>query len=98
MDISLLDSLMLIVLGLVAGVINTLAGGGSNLTVPALMVMGMPPDVANATNRVGVILQGRPAFANTINYQPVILKPLSCRCCWVRWPVVLWHRMPRKRC
>lgn len=57
MDISLLDSLMLIALGLVAGVINTLAGGGSNLTVPALMVMGMPPDVANATNRVGVILQ-----------------------------------------
>ncbi len=48
---------MLIILGLMAGVINTLAGGGSNLTVPALMVLGMPPDVANATNRVGVFLQ-----------------------------------------
>lgn len=58
MDISVLEGLTLIVLGLVAGVINTLAGGGSNLTVPALMVMGMPPDIANATNRVGVILQG----------------------------------------
>lgn len=58
MDLSLLESLTLVVLGLIAGVINTLAGGGSNLTVPALMVMGMPPDVANATNRVGVILQG----------------------------------------
>lgn len=57
MDISLLESLTLIVLGLLAGVINTLAGGGSNLTIPALMVLGMPPDVANATNRVGVILQ-----------------------------------------
>ncbi len=45
------------VLGLVAGVVNTLAGGGSNLTVPALMVVGMPADVANATNRVGVFLQ-----------------------------------------
>lgn len=43
--------------GLVAGVINTLAGGGSNLTLPALMIMGMPADVANATNRVGVLLQ-----------------------------------------
>lgn len=48
----------LLVLGLVAGVINTLAGGGSNLTVPALMVFGMSPEIANATNRVGVLLQG----------------------------------------
>ncbi len=43
--------------GLLAGVINTLAGGGSNLTLPALMVMGLPADVANATNRVGVLCQ-----------------------------------------
>ncbi|MCK9173967.1 MAG: sulfite exporter TauE/SafE family protein [Desulforhopalus sp.] len=47
----------LLVLGLVAGVINTLAGGGSNLTVPLLMVFGMPPDIANATNRIGVLMQ-----------------------------------------
>jgi uncharacterized membrane protein YfcA len=43
--------------GFVAGIVNTLAGGGSNLTVPALMVLGMPADVANATNRIGVVLQ-----------------------------------------
>ncbi len=49
--------LLLIFTGLLAGVINTLAGGGSNLTVPALMIMGLPADVANATNRVGVLLQ-----------------------------------------
>lgn len=48
---------LLVVLGLVAGVINTLAGGGSNLTIPALMISGMPPDIANATNRVGVMMQ-----------------------------------------
>ena len=48
---------ILVVTGLIAGVINTLAGGGSNLTVPALMMMGMPADVANATNRLGVGLQ-----------------------------------------
>jgi len=45
-------------LGMIAGWINTLAGGGSNLTLPMLMVLGLPPDVANATNRVGVIMQG----------------------------------------
>lgn len=48
---------MLIGTGLIAGIINTLAGGGSNLTLPALMILGLPADVANATNRVGVLLQ-----------------------------------------
>lgn len=48
---------LLLVTGVLGGIINTLAGGGSNLTLPALMVMGLPADVANATNRVGVFLQ-----------------------------------------
>ncbi|MEE9333299.1 MAG: sulfite exporter TauE/SafE family protein [Granulosicoccaceae bacterium] len=56
-DLTLGYGVLLVVLGLVAGVINTLAGGGSNLTIPALMVAGLPPDVANATNRVGVMMQ-----------------------------------------
>ena len=34
-----------------------MAGGGSNLTIPALMVLGLPADIANATNRVSVLLQ-----------------------------------------
>ena len=57
MDYSLTYFGILILTGLLAGVINTLAGGGSNLTLPALMLTGMPADVANATNRVGVFLQ-----------------------------------------
>ncbi|SIN77530.1 sulfite exporter TauE/SafE family protein [Salinivibrio sp. ES.052] len=57
MTISLEYSFLLVSLGVIAGIINTLAGGGSNLTLPALMVMGMPADVANATNRVAVWLQ-----------------------------------------
>ena len=57
MDIGLEYIALLIGTGLLAGIINTLAGGGSNLTLPALMIMGMPADVANATNRVGVLLQ-----------------------------------------
>lgn len=48
---------LLLITGFAAGIINTLAGGGSNLTLPALMVMGMPADIANATNRVGVVFQ-----------------------------------------
>ncbi|HSG03704.1 MAG TPA: sulfite exporter TauE/SafE family protein [Marinobacterium sp.] len=48
---------LLVLMGFLAGIINTMAGGGSNLTIPALMVMGLPADVANATNRVAVFLQ-----------------------------------------
>lgn len=58
MDYSVLQILTLLVLGYIAGIINVLAGGGSNLTLPALMVLGMPADVANATNRVGIFMQG----------------------------------------
>lgn len=43
--------------GLVAGVVNTLAGGGSLLTVPLLVLLGVPGTEANATNRVGVLFQ-----------------------------------------
>ncbi|MEX1021465.1 MAG: sulfite exporter TauE/SafE family protein [Litorilinea sp.] len=46
-----------ILAGIVAGIINTLAGSGSLVTLPMLMFMGLPAHVANATNRVGVVLQ-----------------------------------------
>ncbi len=51
------DALLLAGAGLVAGVVNTLAGGGSLLTVPLLVMLGLPGPVANGTNRVGVLLQ-----------------------------------------
>ncbi len=43
--------------GLVAGFINTLAGSGSLLTLPLLMFIGLPPTVANGTNRIAIMLQ-----------------------------------------
>lgn len=48
---------LLFVVGVLSGFINTLAGGGSMLTLPAMMMLGMPADVANGTNRVGVLMQ-----------------------------------------
>lgn len=56
-------ALILAALGLVAGTINTLAGGGSLITLPALMFLGLDPGVANATNRVGILLQSLAAVA-----------------------------------
>lgn len=43
--------------GLVAGAINSVAGSGSLVTLPALMWSGLPARDANATNRVGVLVQ-----------------------------------------
>ncbi|HEU4431100.1 MAG TPA: sulfite exporter TauE/SafE family protein [Myxococcota bacterium] len=50
------DAALLALGGLAAGAINTLAGGGSLLTVPLLGITGLPLPVANGTNRVGVLL------------------------------------------
>ncbi len=43
--------------GLVAGFINMTAGGGSMLTLPMLMFLGLPANVANGTNRIAIFLQ-----------------------------------------
>ena len=43
--------------GLVAGFINTTAGGGSMLSLPLLMFLGLPANVANGTNRVAILFQ-----------------------------------------
>ena len=56
-ELSVLMISLLVITGVISGFINTLAGGGSMLTLPALMMLGMPADVANATNRVGVLMQ-----------------------------------------
>ena len=47
----------LFVVGFVAAIINVIAGGGSFLTLPLLIFLGLPASVANGTNRVGVLAQ-----------------------------------------
>lgn len=43
--------------GVVAGFVNVLAGGGSALTLPLLMLVGLDANQANGTNRIVVLLQ-----------------------------------------
>jgi len=49
--------LILVLAGLLAGIINTIAGGGSLMTLPLLIFLGLPPNAANATNRLGILFQ-----------------------------------------
>lgn len=58
MDLSAWYTYPLIALaGAVAGVINTLAGNGSVVTLSLLLFLGLDPRVANGTNRLGAITQ-----------------------------------------
>lgn len=54
---------LLIVAGVAAGFINTVAGGGSLLTLPLLIFMGLPPAMANGTNRIALAIQNISAIA-----------------------------------
>ncbi|MBT5788017.1 MAG: sulfite exporter TauE/SafE family protein [Flavobacteriaceae bacterium] len=55
------DILILIGAGLFAGFVNTMAGGGSLLTLPLLIFLGLPPATANGTNRIAIIVSASSA-------------------------------------
>ena len=55
--------LLLLLAGFAAGFINVIAGGGSLITLPVLIFLGLPPAVANGTNRLGIMLQTSSAVA-----------------------------------
>ena len=78
----MLQYLLLFFVGLVAGTLNVIAGGGSFLTIPLLIFMGLPPIVANGTNRVGILCQN---IAASWSFQ---------RHGVVDWQYVRWATLP----
>jgi len=50
MLIMLFEIVFLLLAGFFGGVLNSITGGGSFITFPALIFVGMPPIAANATN------------------------------------------------
>ncbi len=53
----------IVVAGFCAGFINTVAGSGSAITLPLLIFLGLAPNIANATNRIAILLQNVAAVA-----------------------------------
>ncbi len=53
----ILKLLLLFSVGAIAGFINVMAGGGSTLTLPVLIFLGLESSLANGTNRIAVFLQ-----------------------------------------
>lgn len=54
---NLIDFFILVTAGVAVGFINTLAGGGSTISLSVLMLMGLSPAMANGTNRIGIAIQ-----------------------------------------
>jgi hypothetical protein len=85
-DLSLVDFLLFAFAGLFTGVINTLAGSGSLITLPIFIFMcGLPPSVANATNRIGVFMQSGVATYKYNKTFPGLFKGVE----WLAIPAIL---------
>jgi uncharacterized membrane protein YfcA len=70
--------ILLILTGILVGFINTLSAGGTTISIALYLAMGIPPQVTNAINRVGVLIQNGFACAmfyrkHIINYRHIVL-------------------------
>ncbi|MGC9668696.1 sulfite exporter TauE/SafE family protein [Planosporangium sp. 12N6] len=61
-----IHAVVVLLAGLVAGTINTVVGTGSLISFPALLAVGVPPVVANASNTTGLVVGGLSA---TLGYR-----------------------------
>lgn len=76
---------LLIAAGFVAGFVNTLAGSGSLVTLPALIFLGLPPTVANGTNRLGILMQNVVAVSRFRDFGVLEIRKSG----WLAVPAVL---------
>lgn len=53
----IIEYVIIIAAGILAGFINTLAGGGSVISLSLLLILGLPATIANGTNRVSIFFQ-----------------------------------------
>jgi len=63
MELTWVSIIILICSGIIVGFINTLAGGGTVVSLSVFMFLGLPPLVANGTNRIGIVFQNATAVA-----------------------------------
>jgi uncharacterized membrane protein YfcA len=62
-EIGLWQAFTLTGVGVLAGFLNVMAGGGSLVTMPVMIFMGLPGPVANGTNRIAILAQNVTAVA-----------------------------------
>ncbi len=85
MELEWYTFVLTLVAGFVAGIINTLAGSGSVITISLLVFLGLDTHFANATNRVGVMFQTVVATNNFSKHEKIF----NSRLWWYAVPSVL---------
>ena len=88
---TLVPSVGLFLAAMAAGVINSIAGGGSLVSFPALVAFGQPTLLANATNTSamwpGTLAGALTSRRQTARYASLLLAlllPTMAGCCWER--------------
>ncbi|MGH9943552.1 MAG: TSUP family transporter, partial [Pyrinomonadaceae bacterium] len=80
MPFYLLQTLLLCAAAFAAGVVNSIAGGGTLLTFPALLWVGLDPKVANATSTVALwpgLMGGLWGYRREMEDSRALLVPLG---------------------
>ena len=62
MELALWQGGLLVAVGIIGGFVNVMAGGGSLITVPVMIFMGLPGPIANGTNRIAILAQNLSAI------------------------------------
>lgn len=105
MDITVLQVAVILGAGLIAGFINTMAGGGSFLTLAALELAGLPSAMANGTNRVAIEVQnimavmgfrskGISDFKLSMHFAvPALLGAITGAYLVIDLPTIIFHRI-----
>lgn len=84
-DLAIGHFVLLFAVGALAAAVNTIAGGGSLISFPVLIALGVPPIVANATNTFALTLGG---ITGAVGYMPSLR--LSARRLAVLVPIALF--------
>ena len=54
---TMLELILLVFTGIATGFLNVMAGGGSMLSLPVMIFLGIPGTIANGTNRIAILTQ-----------------------------------------
>lgn len=68
--------LLLFLIAIIAGIVDAIAGGGGLITVPSLLLAGIPPFVALGTNKLQAVIGEATSFATFLLYHQIQIQGL----------------------
>lgn len=71
MELTIVHYATAILAGLASGIVSEIGGAGSLISLPMLIGLGLPPNVANGTNRIGVMTQYTMGYIRYRTHKPV---------------------------